>query len=268
MDMEKETPVDLLAVVAIVEEAGKKLLDREITVQQKGNASNLVTSRDLEVEQFLAKRLTALLPGSEVLGEEGDHSQIQAKYLWVIDPIDGTSNFVRDIGFSAVSVGLVRNGEPFLGVVCNPYREETFYAVTGGGAWLNGKPIRVSENDFAHSHLCSAMSLYNKALAPQCFHIISRVYEECDDLRRMGSAALELAYLACGRVELYFEIRLFPWDAAGAIPIIREAGGCVKVLYSDGFPLDKPFPLYAANTKENLDKLEAIICQELPQLPY
>ena len=268
MDKEKETPVDLLAVVAIVEEAGKKLLNREMTVQQKGTASNLVTSRDLEVEQFLTEKLTDLLPGSEVLGEEGEQSCVSAEYLWVIDPIDGTSNFIRDIGFSAVSVGLVRNGEPYLGVVCNPYRQEMFYAVTGGGAWMNGKPIRVSKNDFAHSHLCSAMSLYNKALAPQCFNIISRVYEECDDLRRMGSAALELAYLACGRVELYFEIRLFSWDTAGAIPIIREAGGLVKVLYDEVFPLDKPFAVYAANTKENMDKLEAIICQELPQLPY
>lgn len=268
MHLDNQTPVDLLAVVAIVEEASKKLLNREMTVQQKGNASNLVTSRDLEVEQFLTEKLTDFLPGSEVLGEEGEHERTSAEYLWVIDPIDGTSNFVRDIGFSAVSVGLVRKGEPYLGVVCNPYRQETFYAVTGGGAWLNGKPIRVSENDFAHSHLCSAMSLYNKTLAPQCFNIISRVYDECDDLRRMGSAALELVYLACGRVELYFEIRLFPWDAAGAIPIIREAGGFVKVLYDASFPLNKPFPLYAANTKENLDKLEAIICQELPQLPY
>ncbi len=260
--------VDVLKVKVIVEQAAQQLLARDMAVDQKGSVSNLVTSTDLAVEKLLTRQLTALLPGSQVLGEEGDHSHFDAEFLWVIDPIDGTSNYVRDIGLSAVSVGLVWKGEPWLGVVCNPYRKETFYAVTGQGAWCNGQHLRVSRRDFSQGHLCSAMSLYDKTLAPPCFRIIDRVYRECDDLRRLGSAALELAYLAAGRVELYFEIRLFPWDAAGAIPIIREAGGFVKALYSDGLPLERPFALYAANTKENLDRLEAIVCDELPVLPY
>ncbi len=259
--------VDILAVKAIVERAAKQLLNRKMDVEQKGTVSNLVTSTDLAVEKYLTQELTRLLPGSQVLGEEGDHNHIQAEYLWVIDPIDGTSNYVRDLGLSVVSVGLVKNGKPWLGVICNPYRNETFYAVTGQGAWCNGQPMQVSKRPFHQSHLCSAMSLYNKELAPPCFQIIEQVYNQCDDLRRLGSAALELAYLACGRVELYFEIRLFPWDVAAAIPMIREAGGFVKVLYRDGLPLDRTFSLYAANTQENMGKLEAIVCDALPDAP-
>lgn len=268
-----EINLDVIQVTEIVREAGKLLLDRHIEqietdIRQKGNASNYVTSCDIAVEQFLSARLQTLLPGSLIIGEESDHNPSEGDCLWVIDPIDGTSNFIRDIGISAISVGLVKDGEPCLGVVYQPYRDEMYYAQAGGGAYLNGRRIHVSDRDFAHGHLCSAMSLYDKRYAPPCFRIIDRVYAEADDLRRLGSAAVELAYLACGRVELYFEIRLFPWDAAGAIPIIREAGGQIETLYQDKFPLDRPFPVIAANTAENFKHLKSIVTEELPELPY
>lgn len=260
--------IDIIKVTEIVREAGKLMLNRDIKIRQKGNDSNYVTSCDIAVERFLSEKLRTLLPGSLVIGEESDHNPSDGGILWVIDPIDGTSNFIRDIGISAISVGLVKDGEPCLGVVYQPYRDEMFYAKKGEGAYLNGERIHVSHRDFAHSHLCSAMSLYDKRYAPPCFRIIDRVYREADDLRRLGSAAVELAYLACGRVELYFEIRLFPWDAAGAIPIIREAGGSVEVLYRDGLPLDGPFPLIAANTPESFARLKAIVTEEIPEIPW
>lgn len=260
--------IDIIEVTKLVREAGKLIQNRRIEVTQKGNASNYVTSCDVAVEKFLTNKLQELLPGSLVIGEESAHNPSEGNLLWVIDPIDGTSNFIRDIGLSVISVGLVKDGEPYLGVVYQPYRDEMFYAQTGRGAYLNGKQIHVSDRDFAHSHLCSAMSLYDKQYAPPCFRIIDRVYREADDLRRLGSAALELAYLACGRVELYFEIRVFPWDAAGAIPIIREAGGIVEILYQDQFPLDKPFAILGANSEKNFARLKDIVTQELPEIPY
>jgi myo-inositol-1(or 4)-monophosphatase len=255
-------------VTKIVREAGRLMMNRDMDVMQKGNNSNYVTSCDIAVEKFLSEKLRELLPGSLVIGEESDDNPSGGELLWVIDPIDGTSNFIRDIGISAISVGLVKKGEPYLGVVYQPYRDEMFYAKTGEGAYLNGERIHTSQRDFAHSHLCSAMSLYDKQFAPPCFRIIDKIYREADDLRRLGSAAVELVYLACGRVELYFEIRVFPWDAAGAIPIIREAGGQVEVLYHDSLPLGEPFPIIAANTFENFQKLKSIVTDELPQLPY
>ena len=114
----------------------------------------------------------------------------------------------------------------------------------------------------------TAMSLYNKNYAKPCFNIIERVYHEADDLRRLGSAAIEMVYLAAGRVELYFEIRLFPWDIAAAIPIINEAGGKVELMFEETIPLDRPVGVIAANSETNFVKLKKIVYEELPSLPY
>lgn len=259
-----------IQIAEIVRGASKLMTDNKLksNIEQKGNHSNYVTEADKAVQDFLAEHLPALIPGSEMLGEEGEHRSLQAEYIWVVDPIDGTSNFIRDIGFSGISVGLVRNGKPYAGVIYNPYRNEMYRAETGKGAFLNDQPICVSERDFTHAHLCSAMSLYDKRYAEACFQVIRRVYMQSDDLRRMGTACLELAMLAAGRVELYFEMRLFPWDAAAAFPIIREAGGTAECLYYDVFPLDRPFPVIAANTNENFERLKEIVCEEVPQIPY
>lgn len=253
-------------IIEIVREASA-LMKKDFEVEQKGNDSNYVTSADVNVQKFLKNKLTELLPGSAFVGEEEEQLEV-GEYTWVVDPIDGTSNFIRDIGASAISVGLLKNGEPYIGVVYQPYRDEMFWAEIGKGAYLNGKRIRVSERDFRHSHLCSAMSLYNKDYAKPCFNIIERVYYEADDLRRLGSAAVELVYLAAGRVELYFEIRLFPWDIAAAIPIILEAGGKFEMMFEERMPLDRPVAVIAANSAENFERLKKIIYEELPALPY
>lgn len=255
-------------IISIVKNASKIMCERPDDISQKGNSSNYVTASDLAVQKFLSQQLTNLIPGSSVVGEEGEGHAANTQYIWVIDPIDGTSNYIRDIGLSVISVGLLKDGQPIAGVIYNPYRDEMFYAQQGQGAFLNGKPIHVSDRDFAHSHLCSAMSLYDKRYAAPCFHIIEKVYHESDDLRRLGSAALELAYMAAGRVELYFEIRLFPWDVAAAITILREAGGEVELLYHETLPLDRPFGLIAANSPESFARLKNIVCEELPTLPY
>ena len=255
-------------IKAIVRDAAQFMKTDSMQVEQKGNDSNYVTSADVRVQEYLQEKLSALLPESSFVGEEGDAVSADTEYIWVVDPIDGTSNFIRDLGLSAISVGLLKNGAPYIGVIYQPYRDEMYWAEQGKGAFLNDRPIHVSDRDFKHSHLCSAMSLYNKDYAPPCFRIIERVYAETDDLRRLGTAALELAYLAAGRVELYFEIRLFPWDVAAALTIVREAGGYIELLYEDTLPLDRPVAVYAANSKENMDRLREIICEELPKLPY
>lgn len=255
-------------LLKIIKEAAKLMESRQLQIEQKGNDSNYVTSADLAVQRFLDRELCALLPGSVVLGEENEHSELDREFVWVVDPIDGTSNYIRDLGLSVISVGLLKNNEPYIGVIYHPYRDEIYYAEKGRGAWLNGRPIRVSDRDFAHCHLCSAMSLYEKSLAKPCFNIIEEVYHQSDDLRRLGSAALELACLAAGRVELYFEIRVFSWDAAAAAVIIPEAGGFFECMFHEKLPLDRPFGVIAANSRENFDKLRTIVYRQIPEPLY
>lgn len=255
-------------IIDIVKEASSLMKHRYTNVEEKDSSSNCVTDADINVQNFLTEKLLSLLPDSTLVGEENETISISDGYTWVIDPIDGTSNFIRDLGLSVISVGLLKNREPYIGVIYFPYRDEMYYAEQGKGAFLNGKPIHVSDNDFAHSHLCSAMSLYDKKHAKSCFNIIENIYMEADDLRRLGSAALELAYLAAGRVELYFEIRIFAWDVAAAATIIREAGGYIEFLFHDKLPIPGPLGVIAANTKENFEKLRNIVYQELPAQPY
>lgn len=254
-------------IIEIVKEASK-LMTTDITIEQKGNDSNYVTSADVNVQHYLEKHLPKLIPGSTFLGEEEGEQVIESEYIWVVDPIDGTSNFIRGLGASAISVGLVKDGKPYLGVIYEPYKEEMYWAERGKGAYLNGKQIHVSDRNFKHATMCSAASLYNKDLAEPCFNIIQKVYYQSDDFRRFGAAAIELAYLAAGRVELYFEIRLFPWDMAAGQVIIEEAGGVVEFLHEDGLPLDRPAGMIAANSKENFDKLREIVYGEIPKKLY
>lgn len=242
--------------------------DRDFRVDSKGSTGNYVTSADKAVEAFLKERLLKLIPASSFLGEEESFEGDMSGYVWVVDPIDGTSNFIRDLSASVISAALLYQGEITLGVIYNPYRDEAVSAQKGKGAFLNGSKIRVSERIFNHSHFCTAWSTYDKRHAKACFKISEEVYSRCDDIRRIGSAALELSYLAAGRVDLYFEMRLFPWDFAAAEIIVKEAGGFFGTIGFEKPVYNRPIPIIAANTKENYETLREIILKEVPEIPY
>lgn len=254
-------------VINIVRKASE-LMTTDITIEQKGNESNYVTSADVNVQRYLEEQLISLIPNSIFLGEESAHKANEGEYTWVVDPIDGTANFIRELGSSVISVGLVKNGKPYLGVIYDPYKNEMFYAERGKGAFLNGKQMHVSERDFRHSIICSAASQYDKTLAQPCFNIIQQVYYQADDFRRFGAAAIEMAYLAAGRIELFFEIRLFPWDMAAGAVIVEEAGGMIEYLYEKELPLDRPAGIIVANSKTNLETIKGIVYGELTEKPY
>lgn len=254
-------------VISIVRKASE-LMTMDIMVEQKGNESNYVTSADVNVQLYLEKQLISLIPDSTFLGEESVNDVIKGEYIWVVDPIDGTSNFIRGLGSSVISVGLVKNGKPYLGVIYDPYKNEMFYAERGKGAFLNGKQMHVSERDFRHSIICSAASQYDKTLAQPCFNIIQQVYYQADDFRRFGAAAIEMAYLAAGRIELFFEIRLFPWDMVAGAVIVEEAGGMIEYLYEKEIPLDRPAGIMVANNKTNFETIKRIVYGELIEKPY
>lgn len=244
----------------------KDIMLSPFSIEQKDTVSNIVTSADKAIEERLRKSLFEILPNAEFIGEESGTYDGE-NYQIVVDPIDGTSNFARGLNASAISVGITKNKEGYIGVVYNPFTDELYWAQKGKGAFLNGNPIHVSQRDFAHSLYYTALSLYRKEYAESCINILREVYSNCDDFRREGSAALELCRLASGKGELYFEMRVFPWDCCAAEVILKEAGGISHRLYCENRDVAKPFPIVAANSEKNFMKLLKIVEKEIPALP-
>lgn len=249
----------LNSIKNIVREASKLMLTDTFEITQKGGYSNIVTSSDVAVQEYLRQHLSALLPGSGFLCEEEDRHDLSHEYTWIIDPIDGTANYSRGIRECAIAVGLKHNADMEIAVVYLPRTDEMFSAERDKGAWLNDRQIHVSQRPFADSVMCTALAVYHKEHARLCSEIILETFMQCNDIRRFGAAAPELCYLALGHCELYFEYLLSPWDYAAASLILEEAGGVLSDL--EGKPLDptRPSGVLAANSKENLKRLQQIV---------
>jgi myo-inositol-1(or 4)-monophosphatase len=256
----------LTQLTNIVREASALMLTKTFTVSQKDGYANIVTSSDVAVQQFLKKRLSELLPGSGFLCEEEDRHHLGNSDTWIIDPIDGTANYARGIDQCAISVGLMHEDEITLGVVFLPRTGEMFSAEKDKGAWLNGTRIHVSERPFEDAVLCTALPVYHKEHAPECSRIISEAFSQCNDIRRFGSAATELCYVAMGRVELYFEYLLSPWDYAAASLIVTEAGGVISGLTGGKPSLTEGYGILATNNKESLDRLCKLVRSHIRNL--
>lgn len=248
-------------LIDIVKEASKRMLTENFNIEQKDGYANIVTSSDVAVQDYLMQRLSELLPGSGFLCEEEDQWDTSHEYTWVIDPIDGTANYSRGMDHCCVCVGLKHGERMQIAVVYLPRTEELFYAERDKGAYLNGRRIHVSQRPFANSLLCTALPVYHKEYAQVCSAIIYEAFGACNDLRRFGSAATELCYLAMGRCELYFEYLLSPWDFAAASLILEEAGGVLSGL--KGRPLDFTHGsgVLAANNAASLAQLQAIVAK-------
>ena len=189
-----------------------------------------------------------ILPEAEFLGEEEDcRIDRNAEYIFVVDPIDGTTNFIKDYHMSCVSVGLIRNGKRYLGVVHNPYLDETFSAISGEGAYMNGNAIHVSSDDLENGVVLFGSSPYNTELAKASFELAYEYFQKCLDIRRSGSAALDLCSIASGRAELYFELILSPWDFAAGALIVEEAGGIVTTVEGGALPCLEKSSVLARN---------------------
>jgi len=245
----------LEALKDIVRQASSLMLKDDFDINQKDGYANIVTSSDVAVQDFLKEKLALLLPDSGFLCEEEDMHDLNHPYTWIIDPIDGTANYSRGIRECAICVGLKHDAVMEMAVVFLPRTNELFHAVRGQGAFLNDRPIHVSNRPFANSILCTALSVYHKEYTDICSQIIVEAFKQCNDIRRFGAAAPELCYLAMGRCELYFEYILSPWDYAAASLILEEAGGCLSDLTGHPLPLTLPTGVLAANSRENLGRL-------------
>ena len=216
------------AAAALLREAGELLRDREraAEVHAKGR-TDFVTAVDTRVQAFLRDALAELDPGVQFMAEEKDNAAIDpARPVWILDPVDGTTNLIHGFGHSAISLALAAEGRPLLGLVYDPFAGEMFTARRGAGAFCNGRPIHVSGAARLADSLCSVgTNPGRREEAGAAFSRARRVYDRCPDIRRIGAASIELCYTACGRLDAYLEHGLKPWDYAAGWLILEEAGG-------------------------------------------
>lgn len=200
-------------------------------VEVKSTRGDLRTNYDTAVEEFLRRELALVLPEAQFIGEESGLQKREAdKYCFIVDPIDGTANFTWDYHHSAVSIALAKGERILAGLVYNPYLDELFHARAGEGAYLNGRLIQVSQRSLRDGLICFGTSPYDKTKAAATFSLARLFYEKSLDVRRSGSAALDLCYVACGRCDLFYEMSLYPWDYAAAALIVTEAGGMLATM--------------------------------------
>jgi myo-inositol-1(or 4)-monophosphatase len=233
----------------IAREAGARLrefLAAGVETEYKGDV-DLVTIADRTVEKLIRERLGAAFPEHGIYGEEGTRERLEGEYRWYVDPLDGTTNFAHGIPHFCVSLGLEHrpaglkageDGQLVAAVLFDPNRDEMFTAERGKGAWLNGKPIRVSKTpELAEALVATGFPSHKRHDNPN-IHFYQEFTLRSHGVRRAGSAALDLAYVACGRLDAFWEFKLNPWDTAAGFLLVEEAGGRCSDYASGHYRLD------------------------------
>lgn len=231
------------AMAQVIREAGQLMLAaRRPRVYGKAGHANFVSETDVAVQELLMTRLAALYPGARFFAEEKQDNVLTDALTFIIDPIDGTTNFLRHRRTSAISVGAVEHGEPVLGMIYDPYRDELYAAETGKGAYCGETRLHVSDEPLERALIGLGTSPYDGELAALTGQTVAALMTQVADLRRTGSAALELCDIAAGRSDGCFEWFLQPWDYCAGALLVQEAGGrCGNILggeptYAAGIP--------------------------------
>lgn len=210
---------------------------KNIGISTKEGHGNFATKYDIMVQNELKKGLAEILPEAAFYGEEEVHAGFpEERMVFVVDPIDGTTNFIKDLKWSCISIGLLENKSCVAGFIYNPYSDEMFSARKGEGAFLNNHRIRVSNQPLENAIVIFGTAAYYEDIKQNIFEKADEYMQKSIDIRRSGSAALDLCMVACGRAEMFFEYRLQPWDYAAGSLLVTEAGGTVK--RTDGSPMD------------------------------
>ena len=186
---------------------------------------NFATDTDLKVQQNIQEMLGSDFPNVQFFAEEQENRPLSDVAAFVVDPIDGTINFARGRRASVVSIAYLEKQQPVCAVVYQPYSDECFTAIAGRGAFLNGSPIHTADTPLSRAVVAFGTSPYDPELCRDSMQIAADFMKECGDLRRVGAAALDLCDVACGRSDVFFELRLRPWDVAAGALIVKEAGG-------------------------------------------
>jgi len=255
-------------IIRLVQSTRSLLIDeaQPIEVTTKGRA-NFVTQIDVAVQEYLRRKLKELAPEVILISEEQERVPMDAeKAYWILDPIDGTQNFIRHVGMSAVSLAYYAKGSLQFGVVYNPFTEETFHAVRGQGAFLNGLHIAVTATPtLAESLMAIGTSPYDRQMIATNWMLFRDIHSQCLDIRRSGSAALDLSYVAAGRFDGYIERNLNPWDVAAGILLVEEAGGVVTDYEGNRIDISCNSDICAANGQINKELLTIITSQRISE---
>lgn len=196
--------------------------------------NQLVSYVDKTAEEMLVSGLQKLLPQAGFITEESTIATEEKEFMWIIDPLDGTTNFIHSLPVFSVSIGLMQNNELVLGIVYECNRNEMFYAWKGSKAYLNNQPIYVKQNDkLSQSLLATGFPYYDFEVMEKYLATLKYLMVNTQGMRRMGSAAVDLAYTACGRFDGFFEYGLHPWDVAGGAFIVQQAGGIISTFSGD-----------------------------------
>ena len=242
-------------LIEIIKEAGVILEDgyyskKDVTFKAK---KDLVTKYDVAVENFLKEKFEKEFSDFNVIAEESDNTNKTFSNSIIIDPIDGTTNFVNKVPHTAISVGVYKDKKPYIGIVYNPILDELYTAVVGEGAFCNGEKIEVSnENDFQKSLLATGFPYTSGTCEDDLNDVmekIKNILPKCQDIRRLGSAALDLCYVARGVYEAYYEMNLKAWDVSAGLIILQEAGGKVSNIDGEDYVLFENKYIVASNNK-------------------
>ena len=239
-------------ITEIIKEAGKIILsahNQENTITAKEGKKNFVTKYDVAVQEFLFNKLGEAFPEAGFVGEEGENNFESNALRFIIDPIDGTTNFMQDYRCSCISVALCKENDVIAGVVYNPYTDELFSAEKGNGAYLNGNRIKVSERPLSDGLALFGTSPYHPENTDETFALLRKVFDFSRDIRRSGSAAYDICMIACGRCEVFFEKGLQPWDIAAGTLILKEAGGIALNYQGKDINFSTPNDVVFANPK-------------------
>jgi len=239
---------DYLALSQRAAQAGGKVLLSWIGrfgVREKGPA-DLVTEADWASQEAIREVLLTAFPNHGFVSEEADALNASAEYCWVVDPLDGTTNYVHQLPHYAVSIALLHHGQPIVGVVLDPVHEECFTAEKGRGARLNGQPIHASSvPELSQALVAASFSAKVQAPSAELDQFIAALLE-CQAVRRTGSAALNLCYVAAGRFDGFWAMSTKAWDVAAGVLIVEEAGGVVSALDGSKLDLKVPHPVASA----------------------
>jgi myo-inositol-1(or 4)-monophosphatase len=230
---------EIAAEAAVV--VARYAAERTYLIETKSSPTDLVTEADRETEALIVRRILAARPDDSLLGEEGANRDGSSDIRWLIDPIDGTTNFVYGVPAYSVSIGVQRGDEMIAGVVHDVAMQEAYTASLGGGAHLNGRPIQVGDRADLSTTLWGIGFAYDKLRRGNQANFYDKVLTHIRDVRRMGSAALDLCRVACGQLDGYFEFQLNPWDIAAGRIVLTEAGGVAGGFH--GFTFDEGYVL-------------------------